>query len=177
MEQVQPILNEYLLTVANHSMRASVEHLELARRFSFYFDDKLVSEKALPAGDFLTDDDCIQELVDNYCKTQVGVYADVLKHHSDQVHLVSRTLKFTMKHFGISIDSSVVIQNQHYQIEMSVNNGQDTFSSSFQSESFSDVLEKFRFFTSIMENVNSNLSANIDQISNDKIEQWFKWKE
>lgn len=177
MAEFKPALVEYLLTVANHTMCARVEHLELARRFSFLFDDRLVSEKVLPAGDFLTDDDCIEELVDNYCRTQKGVYSDILRRHSDKVNLISKTVKFSLINFGIVFDVQVVVKGDLYQISMSGNNDADTLTASFHAQNFSEVLEKVRLFTNYMGEANTNLSMNITQLSNDKIQQWFKWVE
>ena len=87
MSKATPLKMEYLFQINEHTMKASAEHLELARRFTFYFDDKIVSEKAVPAGEFYTDDDCISELVENYCKNKSGVYADLFSRHSDKVKL------------------------------------------------------------------------------------------
>ena len=47
MSNITPVNIEYISEIGDHILKAEVEHLELARRFSFYFDDKLVSEKAV----------------------------------------------------------------------------------------------------------------------------------
>lgn len=108
--KITPTKVEYNLLIADHRLKASAEHLELARRITFYFDDKIVAEKAIPPGDFLTDDDCISEIVENYCKNKTGVYADLFKNHSDRVHLVSKTLDFEIENYGLKMEAHVEVE-------------------------------------------------------------------
>jgi len=174
MSKITPIKVEYKMQIKEHIMRVSAEHLELARRITFYFDDKVVSEKAVPPGDFLTDDDCISQLVDNYCKNKTGVYADLFRWHSDKVHLISKTLEFEIENYGIKMTAIVTVKKDTYHIDID-GNGDDHFSGTFKSDSFSDVLEKVRLFTSILTGISNDFSSNINEFSNDKVEAWIKW--
>jgi len=176
MSEIKPIKVEYTMQIREHTMRASAEHLELARRITFYFDDKVVSEKAVPPGDFLTDDDCISDLVDNYCKNKTGVYADLFKRHSDQVHLISKTLEFELENYGIKMTAIVTVKKDTYNVQIKENGG-DFFSGTFRSSSFSEVLEKVRIFTSILTGISNDFSEHINEFSNDKVEDWIKWDE
>lgn len=176
MSKITPLKIEYVMKIKEHVMRASAEHLELARRITFYFDDKVVSEKAVPAGDFFTDDDCISELVRNYCKSTTGVYADLFSRHSDKIHMVAKKLEFLIENYGIKMNAYVTIENGKYSIE--VNGGgdeADTFSGKFKADNFSEVLEKVRIFTSTLGEISENFSSHISELSNDKVEEWIKW--
>lgn len=175
MANIIPVRVEYNFTILNHKMKASAEHLELARKITFYFDGKIVSEKAVPPGDFLTDDDCISELVEAYCKNTVGVYADIFKRHSDKVHLTSKTLDFELEYYGIKMLAHVLVEKEKYTFNVVGNDGADSFSGTFKSANFSEMLEKVRIFTSTLVGISETFSDNIDELSNDKVEQWIKW--
>jgi len=175
MANITPIRIEYFLKIMNHTMRAAAEHLELARRITFYFDDKVVSEKAVPPGDFLTDDDCISELVEKYCKNEKGVYADLFFRHSDKVHLVSKTLEFMIENYGIKMNAHVVVEKGKYSIEVNGVDGGDSFSGTFRADNFSEVLEKTRIFTSTLAGISDNFSNHINELANDKVEEWIRW--
>lgn len=174
MSNITPLKIEYTFQIKEHVLKASAEHLELARRITFYFDDKVVSEKAVPPGDFYTDDDCISELVENYCKNQVGVYADLFRWHSDKVHLISKTLDFEIENYGIKINVHVIVEKGRYTFE--VKNEKDTFEGRFSAENFSDVLEKARIFSTTLAELSNNFSSHINELANDKVEAWIKWK-
>lgn len=176
MSSIIPIKIEYQFQINNHTMRASAEHLELARRITFYFDDKIVSEKAVPPGDFYTDDDCISELVENYCRNQTGVFADLLKRHSDKVHLTAKKLEFLIDNYGIKMNASVVVEKGVYHFEVNGAEGVDAFSGTFKADNFSEVLEKVRIFTSMLGGISESFSKHIDELSNDKVEEWIKWE-
>lgn len=174
MSKITPVRIEYKMQIKEHTMKATTEHLELARRITFYFDDKVVSEKAVPPGDFLTDDDCISQIVENYCKNKTGVYADLFKNHSDKVKLISKTLEFEIENYGIKMTATVTVKKDIYNIDVHGNDG-DAFSGTFKSTSFSDVLEKVRIFTGILTGISNDFSTHINEFSNDKIEEWIKW--
>lgn len=176
MSKITPLMTEYTLQIKEHTMRACAEHLELARRITFYFDDKIVSEKAVPAGDFLTDDDCISELVENYCRNQTGVYADLFKRHSDKVNLVSKKIDFAIENYGIKMTAHVVVEKEKYHIDVKDDVGSDSFSGTFKADNFSEVLEKVRIFTSTLSGISDDFSNHISELSNDKVEAWIKWK-
>ena len=176
MIKMIPIKVEYDFCMQNHRMKAVAEHLELTRKFTFYFDEKVVSEKIVPSGDFLTDDDCIRDLVENYCKDHTGAYADLFKRHSDKVHLVSKTIDFVIESFGTNLQTHVTVEKGKYFFKVNENNGDDVFSGSFRAENFSEVLEKVRIFTSILGEISKEFSENIDELSNDKVEEWIKWE-
>lgn len=175
MEKITPIKIMYNLVILNHTMCAVAEHFEEFRKITFYFDDKIVSEKAIPPGDFLTDDDCISELVENYCKNKVGVYADLFKNHSDKVHLKDKILEFKIENYGITMFAHVTVEKNRYIIKVNGNNGEDVFSGSFKSENFSEVLEKVRIFTGTLVGISESFSSHINELSSDKVEEWIKW--
>jgi len=176
MSDIKPIKIEYNLEIRNHKLKASAEHLETGRKITFFFDEKVVSAKEVPDGDFLTDDDCISELVENYCKNQVGVYADLFKRHSDQVHLVSKTLDFEIENYGIRMVAHVIVEKGKYLVEVKGNNEDDVFQGTFKSENFSEVLEKVRIFTGTLAEISDSFSAHINELSSDKVEEWIKWE-
>lgn len=174
MSNITPVKIEYNFQIGDHTMSVSAEHLELARKLTFYFDNKIVSEKAIPPGDFLTDDDCISDLVRNYCRNQTGVYADLFKRHSDKVHLVSKKLDFIIENYGIKMTAKVTVEKGKYHIDVKGNT--DEFSCTFMSESFSEVLEKVRIFTNTLTEISDSFSSHINELSNDQVEAWIKWE-
>jgi len=176
MSNILPIRIEYNLQINAHKLKASAEHLSEGRRITFYFDDKTVSTKMVPDGDFLTDDDCISELVENYCKNKTGVYADLFRRHSDKVHMVSKTLDFVIENYGIRMQAHVTVEKGKYIVEVSGNNGDDVFNGTFKSENFSEVLEKVRIFTGTLTEISDRFSQHINELSNDKVEEWIKWE-
>ena len=176
MSKMIPIKVEYDFFMKNHRMKAVAEHLELERKFTFYFDEKVVSEKIVSSGDLLTDDDCIRDLVENYCKDHTGAYADLFKNHSDKVYLVSKTIDLMIENFGINLQTHVTVEKGKYCFKVNENNGNDVISGSFRAENFSEVLEKVRILTSILGEISKEFSENIDELSNDKVEEWIKWE-
>lgn len=176
MANIIPIKVEYDLEVMKHTMKAVAEHLELARRITFYFDDKVVSEKAVPPGDFMTDDVCINDIVENYCNTQKGVFVDILKRHSDKVHLISKILDFTIETYGIMMPAHVVVEKGKYTVTVSSESGEDSFTGTFKANNFSEVLEKIRVFTSTLEGISDNLSTHINELASDKVKEWISWE-
>lgn len=172
----KPIKVEYYLEIMKHSMKASANHHGDKREVKFFFDDKLVSTKVVPEGDLLSDDDCISEIVENYCKNNVGVYADIFKRHSDKVSLVAKTVEVALDLYGIEVFVHVTVEKERYIVELTANNGDDRFVGTFKSVNFSEVLEKVRLFTSSLEGISVNLTEHISEISSDKIEEWIKWQ-
>lgn len=177
MSEIKPIKIEYIMQIKEHVLKASAEHLELARRITFHFDDKIVSEKAVPPGDFLTDDDCISELVENYCKNHTGVYADLFKRHYDKVHMIAKTLDFEIENYGIKVFAHVTVEKGRYIIEVKEEKNEDVFACTIKSENFSEVLEKVRIFTTTLAGISDNFSVHINELSNDKVEKWIKWED
>lgn len=176
MSIITPLKIAYNLQVKEHTMRAVAEHLELVRRITFYFDDRVVAEKNIEPGDFLTDDDCISEIVRNYCRNAQGVYADLFSRHSDKVQLVSKTLDFSIENYGLIMLAHVTVEKGRYFITVESGDGVDTFSCTFKAENFSEVLEKVRIFTNTLEGVSNSFSSHINELSSDKVEEWIRWK-
>ncbi len=157
-------------------MRATVLHMTDSRKVSFVFDGKVISEKSLPNGDYTTDDTCISELVRNYCKFNAGVYADLFKRHSDKVHLVNKTLEFVIENYGIELFVLVTVEKEKYHVEAKTKSGDDSFTGTFKSMNFSEVLEKVRMFTSTLVEISDRFSSHINELSNDEVEDWIKWE-
>lgn len=173
---IKPVKVAYNLEILNHKMMAKVKHLDDGRQISFYYDDKLVSEKKLPAGDLLSDDDCISEIVLEYSENNTGLFADIFRNHSDKVSLVSKLIEVIIEIYGLQIDVRVGIEKEKYIVKLSANDGNDTFVGTFKALNFSEVLEKTRIFTSTLEGVSTALADNINEISSDKVEERIKWK-
>ena len=176
MDNITPKKIEYNLQIKDHTMRATVIHNTDSRKISFFFDEKVVSEKTLSQGDFMTDDDCISELVRNYCNSNTGVYADLFKRHSDKVHLAYKTLEFVIENYGIEMHVLVTVEKEKYYVEAKANNGEDVFSGTFRSLNFSEVLEKVRMFTTTLVEISDRFSSHINELSNDKVEEWITWQ-
>ena len=174
--EIVPIKQEYDFSIMQHTMRAVAEHTQRERKISYYFDKKLVSSKILPAGSYLTDDDYIREIVENYSKNNTGVYADIFKRHSDKVLLTAKTLDVDLVNNGIVIRAHVKVEKEYYNIELSTDSGENMFAGRFKAVSFSEVLEKMRIFINTLDGVSVELAQNINALSNDKIEEIINWE-
>lgn len=174
---IEPCKLEYHLEVLNHTMKAVALHQKDGRKMSFYFDEKLVSERMVPDGDIFTDDECINNLVVEYSKKNVGVFADIFKNHSNKVKLLAKVMEVKIVNYGLEVLAKVTVEKNQYIMELSANEGKDKFLGTFSSGSFSDALEKLRIFTSLLEGVNVDLTNNISELSSDKVEEWIKWAE
>lgn len=173
--EVRPIKQEYILAVANHSMRAVVLHKNNERQLSYYFDDKLITEKSMSGGQCYTDSDCIREVVDEYKKNNKGIFADLLNYHIDKVRLVSKLVELELINFGIPIKAVTKIIKDYYEVEIALKDGTDIFRGRIKADNFPEVLEKFRMFINTLEGVNAELTQNITLLSNDKIEEAIDW--
>lgn len=173
--EIIPIRQEYIFSVAKHTMRSVVEHIENARKISYYFDDRLVAEKAMAGGDFYTDDECISEVVEDYRKNNKDVYSDLFNRHMDKIFLVTKLLEVKLVNYGIVIYAKVKVLKDYYEIELI--NGENQFSGKFKAVDFPEVLEKMRIFTNTLEGVSEDLAQKINVLSNDKIESVIRWQE
>jgi hypothetical protein len=174
--KIIPIKTEYDFKIKQHKMRSVAEHGDEEREISYYFDDKLVAKKTIPAGEYLTDDDFIRAIVEEYCKYHGGVYADIFNNHSDMVLLETKTVEVRVENYEVVIGVKIKREKNHYQVLMSANNGEDVITGDFKASTFSDVLEKLRIFINTLEGVSAELSQNIDELSNDKVLEWFEWE-
>ncbi|MCQ2520372.1 MAG: hypothetical protein MJ107_07570 [Lachnospiraceae bacterium] len=172
-----PVRQEYVFSVASHTMRAVAEHIDDKRHLNYYFDEKLVVTKIIEDGDYYTDDDCISEVVEEYRKSKKDVYSDLLNRHIDKIVLTSKSLEVKLVNYGIVINAKVKIVKDYYEIELNTDNEENSFNGKFKASDFSEVLEKMRLFTSTLSGVSSELADKINILSNDKIEEIVKWKE
>lgn len=172
-----PVRQEYVFSVASHTMRAVAEHIGDKRHLNYYFDEKLVVTKIIEDGDYYTDDDCISEVVEEYRKSKKDVYSDLLNRHIDKIVLTSKSLEVKLVNYGIVINAKVKIVKDYYEIELNTDNEENSFNGKFKASDFSEVLEKMRLFTSTLSGVSSELADKINILSNDKIEEIVKWKE
>lgn len=172
---LKPLSAEYIFRFSNHSMRALTEHSKNEREINFYFDEKLVSCVHIPNGDLLSDDDHILEIIENHCNNSIDAYSDLFNKHSDKILLVSKEVSVIIENSGIEVMAHVKVYNNRYEISLSTWNGEDNFTGTFKSNNFSEALEKLRLFINTLIGVSDDLSINIDELSNDKIEQLIKW--
>lgn len=175
--EVVPIKQEYDLTVMNHSMKAVAHHFQDKRVISYYFDDKLIQKLEMPAGDLFLDDNYIREIVENYSKDNVGVYADIFKNHADKVSLISKKIEVDVVNYGIVAHAKIKIEKDKYYFKLVTDNQENEVSGSFKASNFSEVLEKMRIVVSMMAGVCAKMTEDIDELSNDKVEEVIKWQE
>lgn len=174
--EIKPVKQEYILSVANHKMRAVVLHEENARKLSYYFDDKLVEQKVMPGGDYYTDDECISEVVDEYKRNTKGVYADLLNRHIDKVHLVAKLIEVKLINFGIAATVKAKIVKNFYEVEITPEGGEDVISAKIKANNFSEAFEKTRILISTLEGLSAEASQNITLLSSDKIKESINWE-
>lgn len=175
--EIIPIRQEYKFSILKHNMYAVAEHVDGERHLSYYFDEKLVSKKVIPGGEFYTDDECLRDAVDDYRKNNVGIYADIFNSHTDKVFLQTKTVVVDLENFGIIIRAKIIINKDIYEIELSTNDGDNLINAKIKANGFSEVLEKVRLFTNTLYSANEQLSQNISLLSNDKVEELIKWIE
>ena len=174
--EILPVKQEYIFSVISHKMRAVVEHISDERHLNYFFDDKLVATKIVPGGEYYTDDDCIKEVVDDYKKNKQDVYADLFNNHIDKIRLSEKRLELNLISYGITLNTKVKIVKNYYEIEISTLNGDDQFSGKFKADNFSEVLEKMRLFTNVLEGLSAELAQQINLLSNDKIAARIDWE-
>lgn len=171
-----PVKQEYVFSVSTHTMRAVAEHIDNKRHLNYYFDDKLVVTKVIEGGDYYTDDDCITEVVDEYRKSKMDVYSDLLNRHIDKIVLTTKSLEVKLVNYGIVINAKVKIIKDFYEIELYTDDEENCFNGKFKAADFPEVLEKMRLFTSTLGDVSTELAQRINILSNNKIEEVIKWK-
>jgi hypothetical protein len=174
--KIIPVEVAYDFEVKKHKMRAVAVHTEKERDISYYFDDKLVSTRTIPSGEFVSDDDYIREILEAYCDSHSDVYADIFNNHVDMVLLLKKEVEVQIENYGVMIEARIEEEKDFYHVLLSTNKGENTISGKFRAASFSDVLEKLRIFINTLEGVSAELSQNIDEFSNDKVEERIKWK-
>ena len=174
--EIRPIKQEYVFSVANHTMRAVALHENDERNLSYYFDDKLVARKKMPGGEYYTDDECISEVVDDYRKNNTGVYADLLNRHVDKIRLTAKYLEVDISYMGLTGKAKAKIVKDYYEVEISTYDGGDLICGKIKANSFSEVLEKMRLFVTVLGGVSSELSEKITLLSSDKIEEVISWE-
>lgn len=172
---IVPVKVEYFFEMMNHKMKAVTVHTEDTREISYYFDEKLISERTISSGELLSDDDVIRNLVENYANNHNDKLADIFKNHRDKVLLTGRSLEIIIENTGISITAFVEIEKEVYKINLSANKGSDVFTGKFAAVNFSEVLEKLRIFNNTLEGLSTKLASRISELSDDQVEQWIKW--
>ena len=83
---------------------------------------------------------------------------------------------FRIERYGAEITANVIVQKDNYYIRVVGNNGADVFNGNFKSSAFSEVLEKVRIFTGTLEDISEGFTSHINELSNDKVEEWIKWE-
>lgn len=174
--EVKPIKQEYVFSVEKHTMRAVIMHENNSRQVMFYFNDRLVSQKTVPGGEYYTDDQCVSEIVDAYRKNNVGVYADLFNHHADKIHLTAKIIEFDISNYGITAKASAKIVKDFYEVTMTTEDGNDVISGKIRANNFSEVLEKIRMFMYFLDGMSSEASKNITLLSSDKIREFISWE-
>lgn len=175
--EIIPVKQEYTFSVATHTMRAVVEHVNNKRHLSYFFDQKLVATKDVEGGEYYTDDDCITEVVEDYKKNRTDVYADLFNNHADKITLTSKIIEVDLNNYGIIIKAKVKIVKDFYEIELHTDGEENSFQGKFKAADFSEVLEKMRLFTSTLGDVSAELAEKINILSNDRIEKSIRWQE
>jgi len=175
--EIIPKSVEYHFVVGDHKMMSIISHLKDGRRVEFFFDGKLISQKIVPPDDYIKDDDCISELVENYCNNTKGVYSDLIKNHCNKIQLSMKSSELSINNNGIVINAIIISRKNTYNVDISTDNGNDSLKCTFEAGSFSEVLEKLRLLMFTLDGVSVELVNNIDELSDDKIQKWINWKE
>ena len=175
--KILPIRTEYNFEIVNHTAKASLEHIAGVRKVEYYFDDKLVGGRTVPDGDIVTDDDCIVDIITDYSMNNVGVYADLFKHHSDKIKLICRQADFQLEQSSIVCNVSFTNQKGFYSIDATTNGGKDRLTWTIEASDFSEAFEKARMILYGLECLNTEVTNNISALTNDLVLERIKWKE
>ena len=170
-----PIKTEYNFEVMKHTARALLEHIDGNRKASYFFDDKLVSERVVPDGDVMTDDDCIADMLSEYSKNNTGVYADLYSKHADKIHLINKIVSVKVEEGPILVSLDVKCEKNSYTFSLVTNGGKDKIACKMEAADFSEAYEKARLLLHGMENMNSEISKHINEFTNDQIREIIKW--
>lgn len=166
---------EYKFKIVNHTAKASLVHVAGVRKVSYYFDDKLIDEKVVPGGELLSDDDCIVDIVQEYAKTNTGVYADLFNNHADRINLLSKTMTLTVESGMFKVHFASTWEKGFFSFSVNSNEGKDTINCKIEANDFLEAYEKARFLLYGMENMNGEIAKHFSELASDKIMEIIKW--
>lgn len=174
--EIIPIKTEYNFEVLTHTAKASLEHINGERKASYYFDDKLIGEKTVPDGSLMTDDDCIAEIMSEYCRNHTGVYADIYSKHADKIQLLNKILYFKVDSGTFLVDFVAKCEKGEISFSIATNNGKDKVICKMEANDFLEAFEKARMIVYGMESMNTEISKHINDLAKDEIMEIIKWK-
>lgn len=166
---------EYNFKVVNHAARATLEHIAGVRKVSYYFDDKLIGEKAIPGGELLTDDDCIVDIVQEYSSANKGVYADLVNNHSEIITLLNKKLRLTVEAGMFTVKFTSLWEKGFFSFSVTSNEGKDTIDCRIEATDFLEAFEKARFLLYGMESMSGEITKHISELASDKVMEFIKW--
>ena len=166
---------KYNFKIVNHTAKVLLEHVAGVRKVSYYFDNKLIDEKVVPGGELLSDDDCIDDIVQEYAKTNTGMYADLFNNHKDRINLLSKTMKLTVESGMFKVNFTSTWEKGFFSFSVTSNEGKDTINCKIEANDFLEAYEKARFLLYGMESMNGEIAQHISELANDKIMKVIKW--
>lgn len=166
---------EYNFKIVNHTAKASLVHVAGVRKVSYFFDENLISEKVIPGGELLSDDDCIAGIVQEYAKTNTGVYADLFNNHADRINLLSKTMNLTVEFGMFKVYFTSTWEKGFFSFSVNSNEGKDTINCKIEANDFLEAYEKARFLLHGMESLNGEIAQHISELADDKIMEAIKW--
>lgn len=173
---IKPVKTEYLLESMGHKLTAILEHKDDVRLITYSFEDRIVTEKEVENGSYWTDDDYIRKVAESYFVEHKGVLQDLFDNHADKIVLKEKTSSFVLDNSGFEIDLTVREVKGVFEVQISSMGGADVLCGKFSADNEAESLEKLRIFLNTMQGINKELTANINEFTNDKVEEYIKWE-
>lgn len=174
--KIIPELTEYNFEIMKHTAKAMVEHIAGVRKASYFFDDKLIGERTVEDGGIMTDDDCIADIMSEYCKNNKGVYADIYSKHADKIQLVNKLVHLKIDSGAFVVDFSAKCEKGVFTFSITTSSGRDRIVCRMEANDFLEAFEKSRFLLYGMEGMNEEISKHINELARDEIMEIIKWK-
>lgn len=174
--KIIPIKTEYNFEILKHTAKAYIEHVCGMREVVYQFDDKIVGKRIVDEGELISDDDCIADILSEYCRTNTGVYADIYKNHSDKIQLVNKIVVAKIESGAFLVDITVTCEKGFYTFLITTNEGKDSMLCKMEAMDVSEAFEKARLILYGIEGLNSEVAKHINELANDQIMEIIKWK-
>lgn len=176
-----PTSVRYTAAIQNRELHVDVLYSESKKEYIFYFESNKIASRAIPNDDLdalnQKDDLIIDLMIREYCKINRGVIADIFAHHADKVRLKSKEIDMIVREGIIELKVHFLVKKNFYNITVSKMDDTGKFSCELRADSFSEVLEEMRLFSSILGTSNVTLGQYIDSFARDEIKNKFDWYE
>lgn len=171
------VKTEYTFEYNQNKIIVAVEHDSDSRQVNVFFNGKCVKQSHIQIDSNTSDAECIHLVTQDFIKSTVDKYTDIVKNHSDRIYLISKHTRLCCENWGITALMSAHITKGNYLLRVEISDTGDYIESSIKANNFSEALEKMRLCSSFISGLSSEFTAHFDQMSTDRLLDAFQWKE